>query len=293
MRYIGGEAASRLASAFSTAVYRDLSRSALGFDAAQRIRPIIEVARQGSTLGEAFDRSYELVSRQYRSEYFYKNTLISRIVFGRHSPRTAAAVLELRMGRSWADVVVLNGTSTTYEIKTDLDQFTRLRTQLPDYVSRSEFVNVVVSEKRATVAERQLPLNIGVVLIRSKSGSLATARPAESNLQALRADDLFSMLRTSEALQILRHASSEVLDESSFHSWKLLREAFAKLPVDIAHAGVVRELRNRGKRDGKSSMLTDFPKSLRALAYSTTGISAVGERRILDRLSTPAELLRT
>ena len=123
----------QLAAAFSPAVLKGLA-SADARAVAPRLAPVAAMApNPEATLGEAFDAALKSLVAGHRSEYVFKNQIISKVVFGRHSPRTASALLELPMGQSVADVVVLNGTSTTYEVKTDLDQFTRLSTQLDDY----------------------------------------------------------------------------------------------------------------------------------------------------------------
>ena len=282
--------AARLSEAFSTAVFRELAREHPDNATHKRIQIIAEYgSADGASLGEAFNRALRLLVREYRNEYVFKNELVSKIIFGKHSPRTASALLELRMGRSWADLVILNGTSTTYEIKTDLDQFARLATQLSDYTSRSEYVNVVTSDKRAATAERHLPDHVGVVAIRS-NGAVTTLRPAASNIHRLVADHLFSMLRTSEVLELLGNATGYVLDVPQGNAWARLKELFAELPIEIAHDGVVAILRRRGTEAAKLAGNSAFPFSLRALAYATE-LSNVGQQRLLDRLGKPASLV--
>jgi hypothetical protein len=236
-----------------------------------------------ASLGEAFDLAHRLLQQQYRAEYVYKNELISKIVFGRHSPKTASALLELRMGSSCADLVIVNGTSTTYEIKTDLDQFTRLRQQLEDYSTRTEFVYVVTSERRAEIAVAQVPRNVGVVAIRA-GGALRTVKAAVANLDALQVDHMFQMLRTAEALHLLARVTGYELDVQPGYAWPRMRELFADLPASIVHRGVVDELRARGIATGALTMAPGFPASLRALAYSTE-LSGVAAERLLERLT--------
>ena len=282
--------AERLASAFSTAVFKELAQSVPDISARKRIALIAQYgsAHSDASLGDAFENAYKLLLRDYRNEYVFKNGLVSKIIFGKYSPRTASALMELRMGRSWADVMVVNGTSTTYEIKTDLDQFGRLASQLADYTSRSEFVNVVTSDKRASNAESHLPPHVGVVALR-KNGALVTLRQAKSNLDHMSAVDLYSMLRTQEALNILGDLTGYTADVPRGHLWKRLRELFAELPVRSAHAGAILQLRARGRTAAELSTTKGFPPSLRALAFSTE-LSAIGRRRVLDRLSAPVSL---
>lgn len=279
------------AAAFSSAVFRELGRENPAPFARERLALVANFAlEKDATLGAAFDSALSILARDYRNEYVYKNGLVSKIVFGRHSPNTASALLELRMGNSWADLVVINGTTTTYEIKTDLDQFSRLESQTGDYESRSEFVVAVTSDKRAFRAEQLLPSHVGILALR-KNGAISTVRAAESNLDRLRADHLFSMLRTGEAISILRDLRGYELDVASGEAWKRLRSLFSELTIAEAHRGVLGQLRLRATSAVNLTSNAAFPKSLRALAYSTE-LSAVGRRRLLQLMSAPAALVR-
>lgn len=282
--------AAHVAGAFSSAVFRDLATAAPGLSTRKRLAMIARAAPSPeSSLGEAFEQAHRLLIRDYRNEYVFKNSLVTKIVFGKHSPRTASALIELGMGNSWADVVIVNGTTTTYEIKTDLDQFSRLATQIGDYTSRSEFVNVVTSDRRAASAELTIPKHVGIVTLR-RSGTLVTIRESQSNLPRMSSVHLFSVLRTKEALGILHDCTGYELDVPPGEVWKRTRDLFAELPLRDAHAGVISHLRARGRTAAELATDKTFPPSLRALAYATE-LSTVGRSRLKDRLASPAALV--
>lgn len=54
---------------------------------------------------------------------------------------------EFWVDMSKADSVVLNGTSTVYEIKTEFDNLSRLPQQLTDYSKVFDHINVVTHER--------------------------------------------------------------------------------------------------------------------------------------------------
>jgi hypothetical protein len=89
---------------------------------------------QGQLLSDLFEASWEILRHSYRAEYVYKAEVANRIVFGRHSPRTASLQVEFPVSNSIVDVAVFNGTSTAYEIKTEYDSERRLSTQTRDYL---------------------------------------------------------------------------------------------------------------------------------------------------------------
>jgi hypothetical protein len=186
------------------------------------------------------------------------------------------------MGKSCADLMIVNGTSTIYEVKTDLDDFARLSGQVLDYSSRAEHVNVVVSEARAKTAEGHLADHVGILAV-TERGRLRMIRPSTSQLRVLRVDHLYQLLRTGEAAAILKRTLDYDLDVASGSAWPRMREMFGQLSIELAHREVVDELRNRGRAAGAVAAVPHFPPSLRCLAYATS-ISGRGATRVLTRL---------
>ncbi|WP_434690096.1 sce7726 family protein [Glutamicibacter sp. Je.9.36] len=242
-----------------------------------------------STLADAYDSAFKYLFLNRRNEYVFKNQIVSKIVFGRHSPRTASALLELHMGKSIADVVVINGTTTAYEIKTDLDDFSRLSSQLVDYTRHTEHAFVVVSDKRAHLAEQQIPDSVGLYSLRP-NGALSLLRPSASHLDRFSTDNLFKLLRTSEAADLLHRVNGYEPDVPSGHLWLRMRELFKRLSIETVHKEVLVQLKKRNSNATKLVSPLEFPRSLRALAYSTE-LSRVGVERVHERLSTRASEL--
>ncbi|BCW61788.1 hypothetical protein StoSoilB22_07610 [Arthrobacter sp. StoSoilB22] len=279
--------AARISSVFSTSVFASLA-SPQGGGAASRLTVLHELTEAHDatlTLGEAFDAAHGLLGHSYRNEYYFKNKLVSKIVLGRHSVRTASALMEVPSGRSIVDLVIFNGTSTAYEIKTDLDSFARLPAQLDDYSSRFEHVNVVTSIERAAEAERVTPDTVGIIGIR-QNGSLSVVRPSSSGFSRLKQASIFQLLRQKEAVEALNRATGYEIDVPSGDVWARCRSLFTALPIEVAHAEALHQLKKRGMRASALVERADYPKSLRALAYGTE-MSTAGHTRIARRLAAP------
>ena len=76
---------------------------------------------------------YRELRKQYRNEYIYKNTFINEMLLNAYGVTDTIAINEFRVGSSIADIVMFNGTSKAFEIKTELDSDQRLDGQLADY----------------------------------------------------------------------------------------------------------------------------------------------------------------
>jgi hypothetical protein len=77
--------------------------------------------RKGSSVRNAISVAYRHLNEHYRSEYYYKNTIANKLLIERHDLNQTTLINEFRIGGSIADLVMVNGVNTVYEIKTELD----------------------------------------------------------------------------------------------------------------------------------------------------------------------------
>lgn len=84
----------------------------------------------------------KIILKYYPNEICIKSNFINKVLFKRKKHVT---IFELPIGSSRVDLCKINGTSTAYEIKTDLDNFSRLDKQLCDYFEIFEEVCVISS----------------------------------------------------------------------------------------------------------------------------------------------------
>ncbi|MFD4957879.1 sce7726 family protein [Microbacterium sp. NPDC058389] len=273
---VSAEYARDLSGVFTTASLRALA-APHPWEAGRRFSVLGDALQANIPLGAVLDEAFDTLKGTRRSEYVFKNEIVSRIVFGRHRPTSASAAVEFGVGISKADVVVVNGTTTVYEVKTDFDSFARLHTQLRDYSEFAEHVYVVVSARRGDAALEAAAEHVGVIALHA-SGRMQTLRPAEGGLERITREKLFQVLRAGERSDILA-AECAHNDGTTMG----MREAFSRIPVPTLHAHVVRLLRRRF--GGATSVVSDpgFPHSLRALAYGVS-LSGSAQSRLLERL---------
>lgn len=117
----------------------------------------------------------ELINRiilgSYPNEMTVKANFVNRILLPQNP--TNVAIFELPIGKSRVDMCKINGHSAAYEIKTDFDTFTRLKSQLKDYFDVFEAVYVITSDRRWQDLFDCIPDECGIYSYRqSHDGSL-------------------------------------------------------------------------------------------------------------------------
>jgi hypothetical protein len=72
---------------------------------------------------------------------------------------------EFRVGECKADVVILNGTGTVYEVKSERDSLSRLERQIAAYAKVFAKVNVITAESHVTAVMNLMPSDVGVLCL--------------------------------------------------------------------------------------------------------------------------------
>lgn len=286
--------ASTLSRLFSAQVFRDFGRHGKSplFSRLVGQSGLEEQLLPGGTVADAFDAAFSLLRRAgWRDEYVYRSALTQKILLGRHSLNTATILNELRAGNSKADVVVLNGTASVYEIKSERDTLQRLTGQLNDYMRVFASVNVVVSPAHVGPVLALAPADVGVLVLTDRY-TLRSERLAQERPERIDPMLVLDSLRVGEALQVLSQFGIEVLDVPNTRIRAALRSHFLDLDPAATHAAMVATLRRTRSKSGLADFVRSVPNSLTAAALSVK-VSQADQGRIRSAIDTPLKAALT
>ncbi|WP_035772071.1 sce7726 family protein [Clostridium butyricum] len=189
---------------------------------------------------------YKVMDKKYRNEYFYKNTLFNKLVLGRHSLNTATALTELPVSKSKADFILINkNNAILYEIKTGLDTFERLDTQLQDYKKAFKFIYVVTCdsnyEKLYSILKES---RVGICILNSNK-SISIKKKAVEDSSELCHDIMFKILRKSEFENVLIKYYGELPQTSQVKYYDACMDMFRNINIDLAYDYLIGELKKR------------------------------------------------
>lgn len=259
----------QLSALFTRPNFKRLSESD---DAAEVLRDVLgwqELSQfSGKTIAEIYDSAWMVIRKLYRNEYVYKSEIANRIVFGRHSPRTAGLHVELPAAGSIADLAIYNGTSTAYEIKTDLDSAARLPTQSQSYLQTFDKVYVVVSEKNLYKYQSNLHENVGLLTL-TKRGSLKEIKKAFSNEHNVSHMAMYRCLHQSERVSVAEKIAGEEIRLPNGLIYDHCLSIFKTVSIATAHHLYVEQMRARKTDIQTQSFVSSLPYSLRVLGYAT------------------------
>jgi hypothetical protein len=279
---------------FSSSVFREMAtkgRSPL-FSRLMRLTEVNEKCGVEPTVGDAFDAAFSILKAMgRRDEYIYRAALTRRVLMGKHSLKTACMLTEFRAGACKADLVILNGTATVYEIKSERDSLVRLSNQVENYQKVFAKTYVIASEDHVDSVLKIVPRDIGVLKL-SMRYQISTVREADDRPDRICPTTVCESLRHAEACEILASLGIEIPDVPNTQRHEAMRACFERLnPIDV-HMAMVATL----KRSRNLAPLTDFvgrlPQSLHAAALSID-VRRADQDRIIDAVSAPLSVAMT
>lgn len=263
--------ASSLSRVFSPQIITDLSRRGRSKLLARLLKELQVAERGGSNepLSTVFDKALALLNKKrFRHEYTYKSALTHKLLLGVHSLSTAAMITEFRIESSKADVVILNGTSTVYEIKSERDNLDKLKRQITDYRKVFAKVNVITGENHLNDVVRFVQSDVGVLLL-SERGQISTIREAQDKPERVSPEVIFESIRTKEASMILSSLGVQTPNVPNTLLYKTLKNEFIKLdPVGI-HSGMLKVLKKTRSLQSLELLINSLPKSLSTVTLSS------------------------
>lgn len=241
---------------------------------------------ESTTIGDAFEAAFSLIRRAgIRNEYVYRSALIHNVLLGRHSLRTASMLAEFRIGASKADMVILNGCGTVYEIKSDRDSLVRLESQIENYRKAFNKIYVIAGSAHLEDVLDKTSEDVGVMnLIRWNRISIV--REAKENNNYLCAATIFDSLRINEAVDILKQLDIEPPVLPNILMRTTIRNMFEDLnPVEIQKC-MIKTLKRTRNLSPLSSVLSNLPNALHSLAL-VMRLRNKDHERLIETLNKP------
>jgi hypothetical protein len=273
---------------FSSAVIRELAtkgRSALFRRLLDQTELHTRCGRT-ATVGDAFEAAFEALKiAGLRDEYIYRAALTQKILMGKHSLRTASMLNEFRTGACKADLVILNGTATVYEIKSERDSLARLANQVSNYKRVFASVNVIASEGHVNGVLATVPDDVGVLCL-CKRYRISSVREAVDRPERIVPEEVFESIRSAEAVAILTALGVSVPDVPNTQRHTAMRALFAELEPAALHHQMVRTLKRSRNLAPLSDLVNCLPGALHAAALSIP-VRRADHARLVSAVATP------
>lgn len=211
---------------------------------------------------------YSELLKEYRNEYFYKNSLINNYLLEKYSLKTTTVFNEFKISNSIADFVLLNGSAKIYEIKTDLDGLDKLNKQINDYVKFADFVYIVTSSKYVSkLLLDYADSSIGIIEF-TKINKFKEHKKAQSNLKHFNHLTLFKTLRKNEYLEIVKNYFGYIPDVPNTKIFRVCYELICEIEISEFQKITFNILKKRKIKSPSLFESNKTPFELKQICYS-------------------------
>lgn len=219
-------------------------------------------------LSEMISSIYSYLGTNHRNEYYYKNELLNKIVFGRHSPNTTSALRELPVSNSIADFIIINGKAQVYEIKTELDTLQRLNGQVKDYYKAFKYVNVITDIKYANRIEKFVNKDVGIYILTQRN-QIHQVRKSKEHSADLQSSVMFKILRKKEFEQLIINKFGCLPKVGASQYYEANFKLFSQLSMEEQQTELTHILKQRYLQRFKenTNIIKDCPSELKELVY--------------------------
>ena len=232
---------------------------------------------------DVISKIYLYMSKNYRNEYFYINTLLNKLLLGRHSLSTTTAITQLPIANSKADFILLDGKAVVYEIKTELDSFERLEYQINDYYKAFAYVNVITCENNYYKLYKMLKDTPTGICVLSDKNTIQTKKEAQYSSKNLDKQVIFKILRKYEFENIISNFYNKLPQATPAFYYDECYKFFEKIPLDTLYSLFVREIKNRNQVLDINNF-NAMPYELKSYAYFSN-LKSNQYHRIFDFLN--------
>lgn len=218
-----------------------------------------------ATYSDLLKKSYSVISKYYRCEYVYKNELI-KLLLKKYGTRNSVYFNEFRVGNSIADMVMFNGESKAFEIKTEYDTPRRLDKQMDDYKRFFDKCYIIVPEDKVDEYRDIVESTTGIIAMSRNNGRiiLKEIRHAEQN-ERFEFEALMSCLRTEEYKNIVLSLGESLEGIAGYDVYKYCYQVISKANPNELRELFLREIK---KRKNNTAQLRKYPMSIRQMMLS-------------------------
>jgi hypothetical protein len=219
---------------------------------------------QDWNLIKALEFTYNYLKLNYRCEYIYKNEIANQLLLKYHNDNSATLLKEVNSNTSIADIVIINGNTTAYEIKTELDSFDRLLGQIDSYKTLYDCVYVVTHEGAVKNLRNKLDESVGIIVLDNK-GKLKEEHKASDNSYIFDSTKAALTLRQSELVSAYKKYVGElpIMGTALIHSF--CYQWFIKLDKEDAHAVFYEALKSRKPSSYQFELIKQCSPALKML----------------------------
>ncbi len=188
---------------------------------------------------------YQILEKNYQNEYIFKNSFLNEWLIKEIGHNNTKVFNEFRVGNAVADLVMFNGKSKVFEIKTEFDSSKRLNLQIENYSKAFNQIFLIVPESKLSIYSK-FDKSIGLISFNNneKSEKFTLQRDAITN-DEIDSETIMKVLHTNEYKSIVKSFYGELPITTSFNQYNICNDLIKKIPNNELNKKFIEKMKNR------------------------------------------------
>jgi hypothetical protein len=188
---------------------------------------------------------YQILEKNYQNEYVFKNSFLNEWLIKEIGHNNTKVFNEFRVGNAVADLVMFNGKSKVFEIKTEFDSIKRLNLQIENYSKAFNQIFLIVPESKLSVYTK-FDESIGLITFNKNENSerFTLQRDAIINNE-VDSETIMKVLHTNEYKSIVKSFYGELPNMTSFNQFNICNELIKEIPNIELNKKFIEKMKNR------------------------------------------------
>lgn len=201
-------------------------------------------------------KTYRILQKFYANEYVYKNEFLNQWLIKELGSEESIIYNEFRLGKAVADLVLFNGCSRVFEIKTILDKESRLKSQLEEYKKIfNEIYLIVPDTKLETYINYET--DIGLISYNQENKEFSLIRKAIKSC-FIDIDSVMKVLHTKEYRKIVLEYFGKIPKCNDFEQFNVCKNLIKKIPQEDLNNLFIQTMKQRKIHNTFSSKNIEF-----------------------------------
>ncbi|UPT71868.1 MAG: sce7726 family protein [Flavobacterium sp. JAD_PAG50586_2] len=186
---------------------------------------------------------YKILERYYPNEYIYKNEFLNKWLLKEIGTTKSKVFNEFRIGKAVADLVMFNGNSKVFEIKSLLDKESRLSNQLIEYKKIFNEVYIIVPDVKL---KKYLSFDntIGIITYNNELKQFLLIRSAKKNNE-IDVNSLMNVFHTKEYIKLVQDYYGLIPSYTDFNKFEVCKNLILKIPVEYVNEFFIQTMKKR------------------------------------------------
>ena len=225
---------------------------------------------------------YGILEQHYQNEYVIKNSFLNEWLIRELGKTNSIVFNEFRVGDAIADLVMFNGVSKAFEIKTEYDTDQRLDLQLQNYRRAFNQIYLIVPESKLNIYDKY-DSDIGLITYKGQvKNKFCKYREAVGNME-IDPETIMHIFHTSEYKKVVKAYYGELPKMTSFNQFKICSQLIVKIPAEDLNFYFIEQMKSRKMENSYSERyFREFNQLFLALKLKKTT-----RKKLLNNLKAP------